>query len=115
MKRLYPAVIIIISVCIFYHFFDKSMDRHINNIMETIEKTDKAIIKEDYEKAKNYCKELENRWEDTKKIAKILVDEKEIENTGYYIRQSQNTLVNRNKDDYLIFSDSLKYYIRQLK
>ncbi len=114
MRRLYPAIIIILSVCLFYYIFDTTLHKHINNLISTIEKTDEVIIKNDFEKAQDYCKELEKNWKKTKKLAGILIDEKAIENAGYYVRQSQNTVTNKNKNDYLIFSDSLKYYIKNL-
>ncbi len=115
MRRLYPAILIIISVCLLYYIFDITLEKQINNVLNTVNEIDELIISDEYEKAEAESKNLKKLWEKVKKTAGFLIDEKKIENAGYYIQGLSNTIFHKNKNEYLIFSDSVKYYTRNLQ
>ena len=114
MRRIYPAFLIILLVLIFYNSFYHIIGNQTENINNALDKTDNYILKDNYEGAFKELKSLKPLWYKFKKTAGILIDKKELENIGYYMSALENSLLNKSKEDYLIFSDAFKYYIENL-
>lgn len=114
MRRIYPAILIIFSVLIFYSSFYHIVGKQEISINKALDKTDNYILSGNYEGAYEALEGLKPLWHKFKKTTGILIDKKALEYIGYYMSALESAVLNTNKEDYLIFSGAFKYYIENL-
>lgn len=114
MKRIYPAIIIIILICIFCIGYSYILGKYTDKLIGTLDEFDRLVTVEDFEGARKKFTKLNREWENAKRIAGIITGKKVLEEIGFFIRGLEYCVNLEVKRDCQTYYLSARYNLENL-